>query len=1116
MADEYINQLPPVTSVASTDIIPVEVNPSTTPVTSYIQVGNLATSLGMPSPSNTVSSQLAFGMSATPGLLSTYSRGDHNHGTPVGQALTKIDDTNVTLTLGGSPSGALVLAASLTLGWSGQLSVARGGTAKSSWTQYGIVYAPTTGSLGQLGLGTTTQVLHGNAAGAAAFGSVVEGDLGLTDLTTANVSTSAHGFAPKATAPAANVRTALVIDNGETLPTFKVTLDSTNPTTIGIADAASPGTSLIYSHRDHQHASPATWTATAHNVFSATHPDALPTSPLVRGSIPYVNATPQLATLAKGAAGTFPVWDATDLTVSKLILTQPATSATLTIADNKTVAINNSLTISGTDGGALSLAVTNTKTLTLTATDNYNLTIPATGTAALLGIANVFTANQQITVPTTTLTGLVLKTSDDNTTNNLLKLLSSGNVTLASISAVGKALFGGGLFSPWTRYLVVDAGGKGDYTTISAAIAATDGINPYVIHVMPGTYAEVDLVIKEHTTIIGSGAANTTIGGATSGTATFGGGATYTNVDIYNCRIQSNTTGDTTTFKCYGISVYNSYINKMTSSGSARTYSTYVGSPGQGSISFGAEIASLSSGGSPSGTGIAAYISATTLGGENASVWTASYFPNAVTSGSIKGYYNADFFSGNVTLNSANCNAYLYNTSFAGNFTWYSGGVHYPNVLYNCIVAGTLTIGSGDVGTLNIAGGFYGAITGLTESNLSYNALPYRMTTPTATVTPLIVKGKASQTATMQEWQDSSANILGSISSAGIVNHTALDVTTNAVVNVLTLGKNVSGGGHGADSLGNAIVFQLADTTTDNTSVARIRAVLDDATHASYKSSLTLSAWDSGAERDVISIGANGSAGTLGFFGVTKMAQEANTIALDTLLVNYGLRASGGYANFDTTIQPRAGTTAANTAPLKFTTQASGLTTVEQGAMELIGNSLQFTQLAKRRGVAMTQNTRTSDFTLAASGGSSESAAVATSSHGANYLEVGKMEEIVLVGTMSQRSNPNANLTVRVKYAGSTVLTFATAISTVIAANSSVLIRVYCTCRTTGATGTMQVNAVLEINGTATDPQAASLVTIDTTTAQDTTVTFQWGTDTDAANTITIHQARVLCVEPSK
>ena len=43
-------------------------------------------------------------------------------------ALTKTDDTNVTLTLGGTPATALLEAVSLTLGWTGALSGTRGGT----------------------------------------------------------------------------------------------------------------------------------------------------------------------------------------------------------------------------------------------------------------------------------------------------------------------------------------------------------------------------------------------------------------------------------------------------------------------------------------------------------------------------------------------------------------------------------------------------------------------------------------------------------------------------------------------------------------------------------------------------------------------------------------------------------------------------------------------------------------------------------------------------------------------------------------------------------------------------------------------------------------------------
>lgn len=54
-----------------------------------------------------------------------------------GAALSKTDDTNVTLTLGGSPTTSLLAATSLTLGWTGQLSVARGGTGAATLT--GIV-----------------------------------------------------------------------------------------------------------------------------------------------------------------------------------------------------------------------------------------------------------------------------------------------------------------------------------------------------------------------------------------------------------------------------------------------------------------------------------------------------------------------------------------------------------------------------------------------------------------------------------------------------------------------------------------------------------------------------------------------------------------------------------------------------------------------------------------------------------------------------------------------------------------------------------------------------------------------------------------------------------------
>ena len=70
-------------------------------------------------------------------------------------ALTKTDDTNVTLTLGGSASTALLNDASLTLGWTGQLAVTRGGTGLATVAQGDILYGSAANTLSALPKNTT-------------------------------------------------------------------------------------------------------------------------------------------------------------------------------------------------------------------------------------------------------------------------------------------------------------------------------------------------------------------------------------------------------------------------------------------------------------------------------------------------------------------------------------------------------------------------------------------------------------------------------------------------------------------------------------------------------------------------------------------------------------------------------------------------------------------------------------------------------------------------------------------------------------------------------------------------------------------------------------------------
>ena len=66
------------------------------------------------------------------GVQNSFSRSDHNHAI-TGAALSSTNDTNITVTLGGLFSTALLNAASLTLGWAGTLAVNRGGTGLSTF-----------------------------------------------------------------------------------------------------------------------------------------------------------------------------------------------------------------------------------------------------------------------------------------------------------------------------------------------------------------------------------------------------------------------------------------------------------------------------------------------------------------------------------------------------------------------------------------------------------------------------------------------------------------------------------------------------------------------------------------------------------------------------------------------------------------------------------------------------------------------------------------------------------------------------------------------------------------------------------------------------------------------
>lgn len=106
--------------------------------------------------------------------ITSYAVGDILYASATGvlSSLADVATGNVIISggVGVAPSYGKV---GLTTHVSGTLPVANGGTGQAAnLTQYGVVYGSTTTAMATTGAGTTTTVLHGNAAGAPTFGAV--------------------------------------------------------------------------------------------------------------------------------------------------------------------------------------------------------------------------------------------------------------------------------------------------------------------------------------------------------------------------------------------------------------------------------------------------------------------------------------------------------------------------------------------------------------------------------------------------------------------------------------------------------------------------------------------------------------------------------------------------------------------------------------------------------------------------------------------------------------------------------------------------------------------------------------------------------------------------------
>lgn len=143
---------------------------------------------------------------------------------PTPAALTRTNDTNVTLTLGGTPNTALLQATSVTLGWTGTLATGRGGLGGSTTpttgtllTGNGTAWIATTATYPSTATGTGT-ILRANGTNWAATTATYPTTTTINQL----IYSSANNTISEITAAANSV----LITSGTNVPSLSTTLPS--------------------------------------------------------------------------------------------------------------------------------------------------------------------------------------------------------------------------------------------------------------------------------------------------------------------------------------------------------------------------------------------------------------------------------------------------------------------------------------------------------------------------------------------------------------------------------------------------------------------------------------------------------------------------------------------------------------------------------------------------------------------------------------------------------------------------------------------------------------------------------------------------------------------------
>lgn len=230
------------------------------------------------------------------------------------------------------------------------------------------------------------------------------------------------------------------------------------------------------------------------------------TSPVITGhaTIEGVTATGATGT-GKLVFDTAPTLGAITVTsVNKVVLTAPATAATLTIANNKTLTVSNSLALAGTDSTVMTFPTTS-------------------ATVARTDAAQTFTGVQTFSTPiatgsVATMTATVgggVPTPPNNTTTFLrgdgtFAAPASGAITIGSTTIASGTT---------TRILYDNAGVVGEYTLTGSGTVVAMQTSPSLITPLLGVATATSVAVGGGS--IGSDALEIT------GTTTFNGNVTY-------------------------------------------------------------------------------------------------------------------------------------------------------------------------------------------------------------------------------------------------------------------------------------------------------------------------------------------------------------------------------------------------------------------------------------------------------------------------------------------------------------------------------------------------------------------------------------------------------------